>query len=69
MGLMSPAGVLESLEGILEPQGLCDSGSRGSRIPKRDIEGITPKDEVALMHYYMAYFSFLLSSKICFTMV
>ena len=25
MGLMPPAGVLESLEGILEPQGLCDS--------------------------------------------
>ena len=29
MGLMSPAGVLESLEGILEPQGLCDSQPAG----------------------------------------
>ena len=29
MGLMPPAGVLESLEGILEPQGLCDSQPAG----------------------------------------
>ena len=49
----------------MNPKGCAIASPRGSRIPERDsrtpkgdIEPITPKDEVALWHYYMAYFSF-----------
>ena len=57
---MSPAGVLESLEGILELQGLCDS-----------TESINPKGGVTLWHYYMAIVDniALISSEISSTMI